>query len=195
MFGKKTKYLAVAAALILTIIGTAAVASRTPKVAVVNMNVIIENLLEKKARTVVFKQLINNKQEDLKKIRDELQVLDKKLKLLNKDSKEYETTKKSLIEKNTIFKAKAEAANVEVNTKKFENYMTLYNKVLKEVEEFSNKKGIDLVISVVPESRQKNRPMERILSDIARRRIVYYNMEFDITAIITDQMNKKYGKK
>jgi len=195
MKNNKAKYLAILAAVVLAGVCGAAVIDRSPKVAIVNVNTVIESLQENKDRLAVYKKFYDEKNSELRRISDEIDVLKKKLTLLNPDNKEYKETEQKLLSLNTDRKAKSEAAQMELVQKKLENFLQLYEIVNSEIRKYCDEKGIDIVLSIVPPTKGKRINSKKLIQDIMMRRVLYYNSDFEITAIIADRLNKAYAKK
>lgn len=192
---QKTKYIVILAGVVLAAVCGAAVIDRSPKVAVVNTNTVIENMQENKDRLDVYKKLYDEKSAELKAITSQIDILQKKLKLLDPENKEYKETEKKLMSLNTEREAKSKAAQMELVQKKLENFLQLYEIVSREIRSYSSEKSIDIVWSIVPRTKGKRINSKKLLQDITLRRVLYYNGDFEITAIITDRLNKAYAKK
>jgi len=168
---------------------------RPPRIAVVNLNSILNGIEEKKAALEELDKLRKEKTSSLSELEEQIQNMTKKLNLLEPSGDEYKSTQRKLIEINTDYKAKGEAAKAELINRQTDIIREFYFRIAAEVTAYAKEKDLDMVFTVQPAEEIERAGYRELQPVIALRKIIYYRGEFDVTDRIIERLNKSYQQK
>jgi len=171
------------------------VPQRPLRVAVVNLNSVLNGIEEKKEALEELDKLRKEKAASLGELEEQIQNMTKKLNLLEPASDEYKNTQKKLVEINADYKAKGEAARTELINHQTDIVREFYFRIASEVTAYAREMDLDMVFTVQPVDEIERAGYRELQPVIALRKIIYYRGEFDVTDRIIERLNKTYQEK
>jgi outer membrane protein len=193
---KKTCLLA-AAMLAITLVPGVAQAQQQAigGVAIIDLSYIFKNHNRFKAMTEGMRAEVLRAEDALKARRTEIESLSKRLNdlgnELRKDSPEYKQLDADLTRKKIDLSTQVSQQKKEFLEKEAKIYYSVYQEVLDEVQYFSERNRISLVLRFNGDPVSDGDPQE-ILKQL-NKQVVYYNKGIDITPMILDSLNTQRG--
>jgi outer membrane protein len=196
---KKTCFWAVLAAAVLATSSGNLLAQAQPNfaggVAIIDLSYIFKNHERFKAMTEGMRNEVLRAEEALKARRTEIETLTKRVadlgNELRKDSPEYKQLDADLTRKKIDLSAQVSQQKKEFLEKEAKIYFSVYQEVLDEVQYFSERQRISLVMRFNGDPVTDSDPQE-ILKQL-NKSVVYYNKGIDITPMILDSLNRRGG--
>jgi outer membrane protein len=194
---KKTCFWAVLAAAVLVTSSGDSLAQGQPNfaggVAIIDLSYIFKNHDRFKAMTEGMRNDVLRAEEALKARRTEIETLTKRLNdlgnELRKDSPEYKQLDADLTRKKIDLSTQVSQQKKEFLEKEAKIYFSVYQEVLDEVQYFSERNRISLVMRFNGDPVTDSDPQE-ILKQL-NKSVVYYNKGIDITPMILDSLNRR----
>jgi outer membrane protein len=194
---KKTCFWAVLAAAVLATSSGDLLAQGQPSipggVAIIDLSYIFKNHARFKALTEGMRAEVLRAEEVLKASRTEIESLTKRLSdlgnELRKDSPEYKQLDADLTRKKIDLSTQVSQQKKEFLEKEAKIYFSVYQEVIDEVQYFSERQRISLVLRFNGDPVTDSDPQE-ILKQL-NKSVVYYNKAIDITPMILDSLNRR----
>lgn len=196
---KKTCFWAVLAAAVLATSSGNLLAQGQPNfaggVAIIDLSYIFKNHERFKAMTEGMRTDVLRAEEALKARRTDIETAAKRLtdlgNELRKDSPEYKQLDADLTRKKIDLSTQVAQQKKEFLEKEAKIYFSVYQEVLDEVQYFSERNRISLVMRFNGDPVTDSDPQE-ILKQL-NKSVVYYNKSIDITPMILHSLNQRGG--
>jgi Skp family chaperone for outer membrane proteins len=159
------------------------------KIGVVNVTNVLENCKKHKQ----WQEKMQTEQSEMKaqfaKMEEDLKALEANLKLRNPGSEDYLKLLGELTEKSALADAKQKIFQDKVTAEMQRWTESLYQEMLKVVEEVAKAKGLDMVIA--DELLDLPSPTLRdFMLTIKTKKMLYYNMNYDLTGEVLTALDK-----
>lgn len=169
-------------------------------VAVVNLERLIDELEEYKARANVARREFENRQKEIDSLTEEIRNLDADLKRLDPSTQAFATMQRDLEMKRGFLELRFTRLMSWQSQDDAVLVTALYEKALGAINEVAKRDGWDVVIHVATQNRVPRelsvRPEQTrafVLDWIQSRRVLYASDAADITSIVAKHMNNQYA--
>ncbi|MBY0113020.1 MAG: OmpH family outer membrane protein [Phycisphaerales bacterium] len=164
------------------------------RVAVVNIEEILNGLDFLKIEQGKLKNKTDERQKELTTMANELDEMQKKLDLLPLEDKKRREQAATLVEKNATAQAKTTAYQQIINIEKGDLFKDAHNEVAKACKEYAEKNGFDLVIVDDRAIKfESNMSSDMVSAVIAQKRVLFAADAIDITKAILTKMNNDFA--
>jgi len=165
-----------------------------PKIAVVDLQELFENLEEKVDMNVDLNVLSEKAKQALEALKADHDKLKEQLRFLDEASDKYKATKKQLDDLETLSRARLEEEDKKIRGKTAEFTKRIYEKMVQEIAAYAKVEGFALVLkSQKPDLADTNDLLE-INRRIGQRIVLYSGGVVDVTSQIIRIMNDKYAQ-
>jgi Skp family chaperone for outer membrane proteins len=164
-------------------------AAAPAKIGVVNVTDVLENSQKHKDWQTKMQKERGQMENEFAKMKAELEAMQANLKILTPGSADSLKTQSDLLEKKAVMQARDEFYRAKVEAEMQQWTESLYQKMLKVVEQVAKQKGLDMVIS--DESMDLPAPSLRdFMLTIKTKKMLYHNPNYDITTAVLEALNK-----
>ena len=194
-------------AILLLLAPTAALAAdaeparRAPRIGVVNIDQVVEELTENIEMNAQLEVLKEKRNTALKDLSDRILTLEKRAKVLNPDSGQGKKTLQELHEAKAQLRARRRVLDTQFLTKTVAFRQAIYRRIVAEVRAYATEGAYDIVLRVrdpeVGAIDPKLPPGERLYEFLRRvelRNVLYARASHNFTGPIIKRMNAKYER-
>ncbi|MGQ3684902.1 MAG: OmpH family outer membrane protein [Candidatus Loosdrechtia sp.] len=171
-----------------------AVASRTMKIGVVDLNRVFEKYEKRKNLDAQLKDQEREYQKILNDKRKELANLNEKIQLLDLGSEARRRNEEAFEKKNIELESYARFAENNLVRRYRDYFESLYLEVCREVEDIGKREGYDLILKKEEPDLQGGGITE-LQFKVGIKTVLYNSEGIDITSQVVESLNKKYAGK
>jgi len=163
-------------------------------VAVLNVVVLFDKLLEKAAADTELANMKKKASEELTTQQAEIETLQKKLESFNEGTKEYTERQEEMLRKALALKNARDYAEAKYQKETFVRTKGLYKKINDSVADYAKQNGIGLVLIADNAEMDKVQNPEMLQALVSTRKVLFYDTSYDITTAVLTKMNTDYAK-
>jgi Skp family chaperone for outer membrane proteins len=159
------------------------------KIGVVNVTKVLENSQKHKQWQEKMQAKQTEMRNEFQKMREELEALQANLKLRTAGSEDFLSLRQELAEKTALMEAKDESYRTRVEAEMQSWTESLYQELLKVVEQVAKAKGLDMIIA--DELLDLPAPTLRdFMLTIKTKKLLYHNANYDMTEEVLAALDK-----
>jgi Skp family chaperone for outer membrane proteins len=163
------------------------------RMAVVNVVLLFEKLLEKSAADTDLANMKKKTSEEITAKQAELTSLQKKMETFKEDSDEYRQRQEELLGKAMELEVFTKVAEAKYVNETHLRTKDLYRKINAAIADYSKQQGIAMVFVADNIDLDKLRSPEQFQAIVTTRKILYYNDSYDITIALVTKMNTDFS--
>lgn len=172
---------------------SAQVANRAARVAVIDLNKVLDQLDEKTFRERQLEGFLKGLEESVNEIGNQLKQAREELKILKSGTPAFIAKREEVLRLTARVQAEAQAAKVLAEEKKKTMQVDLYEKIGDATREFAKKNALDLVL--VDDSKEKipqDASPQQAQAAMINKRVMFAAADVDISDLVAQQMNNEF---
>ena len=171
--------------------GATAPQAATSRVAMLDVSYIFKNHTGFKAQTAQMRAQVDQAKERMKAEEETLAKMIQDLKAMQSGSAEYKQLEEHIARRRADAQIQLQLQNKEFMVKEANIYHDVYREIESDVAYYAQQAGIDAVLRFNGDPVEKDQP-NQILRNV-NKQVVWFAQGLDITPVILDRLNKRYG--